>query len=214
MENTVNHLAQYVLISALFGHTALAASTPVFINEIHYDNIGADVGEKVEIAAPAGTNLTDWQIVFYNGNNQSVYKTKILSAVIADAGNGFGVLSIAHAGIQNGAPDGLALVNKQNQVIQFLSYEGIITAEDGPALGMTSTDIAVTESNTATELGHSLQLIGNGSVYEDFTWNAATSATFGQINIGQIFSAPVKASAYFNQDDTAQVLIQAISIEQ
>lgn len=33
-------------------------SQSVFINEIHYDNAGTDVGESVEIAAPAGTNLS------------------------------------------------------------------------------------------------------------------------------------------------------------
>src|SRR5215475_5677669 len=47
---------------------ALAQSGPaVFINEIHYDNIGTDTGEAVEIAAPAGTDLGGWSLVRYNG---------------------------------------------------------------------------------------------------------------------------------------------------
>ena len=29
----------------------------IFINEVHYDNVGNDEGEGVEIAGPAGTDL-------------------------------------------------------------------------------------------------------------------------------------------------------------
>ena len=41
----------------------------VFISEIHYDNVGADAGEAVEVFGPAGTDLTGWSIVLYNGAN-------------------------------------------------------------------------------------------------------------------------------------------------
>jgi hypothetical protein len=34
----------------------------VWINEIHYDNTGADTGEFVEIAGPAGTSLVGYSI--------------------------------------------------------------------------------------------------------------------------------------------------------
>ena len=39
----------------------------IFISEFHYDNAGADAGEFVEVTAPAGTDLTGWSIVLYNG---------------------------------------------------------------------------------------------------------------------------------------------------
>ena len=35
-----------------------AAQTPVFINELHYDNSGTDVDEAIEVAGPVGTDLT------------------------------------------------------------------------------------------------------------------------------------------------------------
>ena len=35
----------------------------VFINELHYDNGGTDAGEAVEIAGPAGTDLTGWSVL-------------------------------------------------------------------------------------------------------------------------------------------------------
>ena len=49
-----------------------AHATSVFINEIHYDNTGGDVGEAIEISGPSGTNLMGWSILLYNGNGGSV----------------------------------------------------------------------------------------------------------------------------------------------
>jgi hypothetical protein len=62
-------------------------------------------------------------------------------------------------------------------VVQFLSYEGTMTAKGGAADGMTSTDIGVSETSVTT--GYSLQLSGTGSNYGDFTWQNAAQNTFG-----------------------------------
>ena len=43
-------------------------------------------------------------------------------------------------GLQNGAPDAVALVDG-TEVLEFLSYEGVVTASTGPAAGAVSTDI-------------------------------------------------------------------------
>jgi endonuclease I/chitodextrinase len=169
----------------------LSNSTPVvtgsvFINEIHYDNAGTDINEGVEIAGLAGTNLTGWKIIPYNGaNGQSYTPIGTLSGIIPNQLNGYGTLSVAIPGLQNGAPDGLALVDASNKVIQFLSYEGVFTATNGPAIGITSTDIGIAQTSTET-VGNSLQLIGRGTKYSDFTWTAAAS-TSGAINKGQKF---------------------------
>jgi hypothetical protein len=44
----------------------------VFINELHYDNVGTDSGEAIELAGPAGTDLTGWTLVLYNGTSGAV----------------------------------------------------------------------------------------------------------------------------------------------
>ena len=82
-----------------------------------------------------------------------------LSGSIPDQQNGFGTVVINYPvnGIQNGSPDGLALVGPGDAVMQFLSYEGTLVAVGGPADGMTSTDIGVNEPYT-TPVGQSLQL--------------------------------------------------------
>ncbi|MDD2739740.1 MAG: ExeM/NucH family extracellular endonuclease [Methylomonas lenta] len=170
------------------GSSGLAqAATPVFINEIHYDNSGSDTGEAIEIAAPAGTDLTGWSLVLYNGNGGAQYSTTNLTGVIEDQfGSGYGGLSFPIAGIQNGAPDGVALVNAGQQVVQFLTYEGSFTAIDGPAAGLTGADIGVAESGS-TAIGFSLQLKGSGNQYEDFAWGSESIASFSSINAGQNF---------------------------
>lgn len=169
---------------ALFGQS-------VFINEIHYDNAGTDTGEAVEVAGPAGTDLTGWSIVLYNGGNGAVYNTSALSGLIPDLTNGYGVVVVSYPsnGIQNGSPDALALVDVSNTVVQFLSYEGSFAAVDGPATGMTSTDIGVSENGS--EDGMSLQLAGTGLLYTDFTWQTPGTSTIGSVNNGQIFSGTV-----------------------
>ncbi len=179
------------LIAGLTAFTAApAAAVPgadstVFINEIHYDNDGADSGEAVEIAGPAGTDLSGWTLVLYNGSNGTEYGTATLSGTIPSQSGGYGTVNTEMVGIQNGAPDGVALVNGTS-VVQFLSYEGAFAATNGPANGQLSTDIGVAEA-ASTPVGQSLQLTGSGSAYGDFTWTGPTPGSPGQPNAGQTF---------------------------
>ena len=182
-----------LMCAAIVGSRA-QSSPAVFINEFHYDNTGTDVGEFVEIAGPAGTNLTGYSIVLYNGAGGASYDTDALSGVIPNHQNGFGTVSLAYPsnGIQNGSPDGIALV-QGTTVIQFLSYEGPFTATNGPALGMLSTDIGRIE-NGSEALGLSLQLQGTGSTYGDFTWSAPIAHTSAAVNTGQSFTGVATAT--------------------
>ncbi len=167
----------------------IAFAGPVFFSEIHYDNIGKDVNEGVEIAAPSGTSLNGWRVDFYNGSNSSVYKSIELSGVIASQQSGFGTLSFFAPGLQNGGSqaDGMALIDDNDTLIQFLSYEGVIEATIG-----TSEAIGVEELNS-TPLNYSMQLVGEGSLYEDFSWQLLSSQSFGEVNAGQrfAFSEPI-----------------------
>lgn len=165
----------------------LPPAANVFINEINYDPAGNDTGEFVEVAGLAGTDLTGWSLVLYNGNGGGPYGTLNLTGTLSDSANGFGFRSITTAanGLQNGSPDGIALVDPYGRVIQFLSYEGTMTAVGGPANGMTSTDIGVFQDQAA--IGTSLQLQGTGSSYGDFTWGLNLASTSGGANSGQSF---------------------------
>ncbi|MCO4798634.1 MAG: hypothetical protein KC484_05445 [Colwelliaceae bacterium] len=157
----------------------------IFINEIHYDNAGTDRNEFFELIGPAGDSLSGWQVELYNGSDGGTYGSPInLSGIFTNDNNGFGFVAFSVSGIQNGAPDGLALIDNLGSVKQFLSYEGIIKATSGKAKGLTSTDIGLIES-ASTPVGFSLQLIGSGNSYQDFKWKAAEE-TQGTVNQQQI----------------------------
>ncbi len=152
-----------------------------WINELHYDDAGADANEFIELIVPQNfSDFSNLHLILYDGASG-------LQIADHDGGtftqgatqDGFRLLS----GKITGLPDdvtGMALVYKGN-VIQFLSYEGSFTAIDGPAAGMTSIDIGVAENGTDAE-GLSLQLSGRGDTYRSFTWNMPTPQTEGQPN--------------------------------
>ncbi|MCC7507183.1 MAG: hypothetical protein IT259_17890, partial [Saprospiraceae bacterium] len=158
----------------------------IWINEIHYDNTGSDVGEFVEVAGTAGLDLTQYAIVLYNGNGGNAYDTDNLVGTIDDEGNGTGAVALFYPsnGIQNGTPDGVALIRLPNTVIQFLSYEGSFLATDGPAAGITSQNIPVFELGTEAA-GLSIQLTGSGDEYADFTWVGPLDDSPGTLNTNQ-----------------------------
>ena len=168
----------------------VAAALPsVRLSEIHYDNTGVDTGEAIEISAPAGTDLTGWQLVLYNGSSTSraPYSTTALSGTVPTTCGTRGVVVITYVsnGIQNGGttatgvtdPDGMALVNPGGTVVEFLSYEGIFVATSGPAEGLTSTDIGIRElgSESASPVT-SLSRNGAG------VWSGPATNTFGSCN--------------------------------
>lgn len=149
----------------------------VYINEIHYDNAGSDIDEAVEVVAPSGMTseqLSQITLSLYNGNGGAVYGSSTLDGFIAgETVDGLTYYSLL-IGLQNGAPDGVSLSGGGN-VYQFLSYEGTLDATNGPAIGLTSTDIGVSESGS-TEVGTSIQFYGEN------VWVSGVSASLGAVN--------------------------------
>lgn len=117
------------------------------INEIDYDQVGTDNAEFVEIYNPTSGAypLTGLAVQLVNGANSTTYATVQLASAGSLPAGGF--LVVAGAGvtvpgsaikvtsgwttdaIQNGSPDGVALVNATAMtVMDALSYEGSITA--------------------------------------------------------------------------------------
>lgn len=183
------------VISTVPGDNALA-----WINEFHYDNGGTDENEFVEIAVDTaalagstagiggggGSTVADLTLTLYNGNGGLAYGTFggadwVQGATVGD----ITLYSIETPGLQNGSPDGFSL-DLNGTLLQFLSYEGAFEAADGPASGITSTDVGVFEASSTTAT-QSLSLQGDGMRAGDFTWAAGTTATPGQPNIGQTF---------------------------
>lgn len=165
----------------------------IFINEFHYDNNGPDAGEFVEIiVAPSYDGpLEDIILYLYNGNNGSTYGEHPLNTFTenTDAESGARIFQKEISGIQNGAPDGLALV-VGSQLREFISYEGSFTPQTGPAMDTTSVDIMISQGSSTPIGENSIARMGTANQAEDFTWGIQPGAhTPGELNSGQTIAA-------------------------
>jgi hypothetical protein len=127
-----------------------AGEARLVINEIDYDQVGADAGGFVEIAnaGTATASLDGLALVLVNGGDGSEYARSSLTGVLAP-----GAYLAIDLDAQNG-PDGVALVDTAaGSLLDALSYEGEIHAA---SIGGATFDLvegtplaaAVADSNT------------------------------------------------------------------
>lgn len=143
---------------------------------------GADAGEFIEVAGPAGADVSGYRLLGYNGNGGAVYDAVTLAGALGAADGDLGFLAVGFEGLQNGAPDGIALVDTADCVLDFIAYEGDLAATDGPAAGMTAQDIGVAESG-ATAVGAAVGRTDRGTGTP--VWEVFGSDTRGAVNAGQ-----------------------------
>ena len=157
---------------------ARASWVSPFISEIHYDNASIDVGEFVAVTAPVGLDLSDWQIILYNGVNGQPYGFVSLSGQVRGADGDWAEAYWQIAGIQNGH-DAVALLSAADELVDFVAYEAGVIAAGGPVAGSAARLLPVAESaNTAA--GQSLQRVAGSA---DWDWVLA-GATPGRLNPG------------------------------
>ena len=197
---------------ALFkGRSAQKGDREVWINEVHATNDGRDTGEGVELAGRAGTDLYAWRLVFYGGhgrpydpNDPAVAERVTLDTVIGSESGGLGAVWQPVRGLWNRC-NGLALLNPDYEVEQFLSYGGCrFNALSGPVYDAAEAaepgagdpshpdSLAWSEPTrgrswrpvqewTRMPPGYSIQLTGAGRAYEDFAWGGPHPATPGRL---------------------------------
>jgi hypothetical protein len=138
-------------------------------------------------------DVTDYQIVKYNGKNGKAYDstlTGLTFRAVCSPPNEYPILKMSQelqsGELQNGNPggDGIALIDSSGSVVEFISYEGSFEAMDGPAEGETSVDVGVSEESK-TMIGMSLQLVGEGCRSADFSWQEPAESSEGRANVGQ-----------------------------
>ncbi len=188
-EGVIRSAAALIVLGAGagLGGGCLAAplpAPPVFVNELHYDDAGADEGEGIEVAGPLGFLLDGWRIELYNGANGLPYRSVGLSGPLQGAPPGPGVRAFLIPAIQNGAPDGLALVDPAGAVAEFLVYEGALVGMGGAAAGLQASELPVSEDGRDPP-GRSLQRTGQASHPSGFRWRIAPDS-FGRANEGQV----------------------------
>jgi hypothetical protein len=179
----------------------------IVLNEVDYDNVGTDTTEYVELFNPSGqpTSLAGLQVVLVNGATNATYQTIDLAPLGSLPAGKYLVIAPdtvtaplnalkldplwTQDQLQNGAPDGLAIVDTvTNTVIDAIAYEGPITAAviaGFPApvtlVEGTALDAGVADSNTTTK---TLCRKGNGvdSNNSNADWALCGSRTVGTAN--------------------------------
>ncbi len=155
---------------------------PAYISEISYDGNGSS--DFVEIAVEAGTDMSGYSIYSYKTNGKVDDGPLSLGSVqssaegkdvyVVDDGQGLGNIKFHGA---------VALVDGEGNVVQFISFEGnTVTATEGPADGLTSTDIGTAG---ATE---SLQSDDGGASY--YTQTAPNEGTIPCYAPGTMIDTP------------------------
>jgi Lamin Tail Domain len=157
----------------------------VVLNEIDYDQVGADAGGFVELynAGLSAAELDGLALVFVDGADGAEYLRRPLSGSLAP-----GAYLVVPVDPQNGSPDGVALYDTAFQgVVDALSYEGAIERAFIGAFAHTLVEgnplpIAVADSNTVTG---ALARMPNGSDTNDSAtdWAFTTTVTPGEANV-------------------------------
>jgi len=157
----------------------------VVVNEVDYDQVGADSGEFVEVynGTAAEQSLDGLALVYVNGGDSTEYGRDALSGTLAA-----GAYRVVAAELQNGAPDGVALLDTASgALVDALSYEGPITAAQigGAVYSLvegTPLPPTVADSNT---VDGSLVRNPNGHDTDDAAsdWAFTTTPTPGTANV-------------------------------
>jgi Lamin Tail Domain len=160
-----------------------AEAAKLVINEVDYDQVGTDGNGFVEIKNAGGSeaDLANVDLVAVNGGDSAEYDRAALTGTLPAGGH----LEIAIE-LQNGAPDGLALI-EGSKLLDALSYEGAITAAKigGQTYNLvegTALPAAIEDSNT---VAGSLIRNPDGKDTNDAAadWAFTTTVTRGAANV-------------------------------
>ncbi len=164
----------------------------IFINELHYENEGPQQDVGVEVAGPAGIDLSKYELWVYERDNppasaSSYIAFKTLAGIIDDEGDGTGAIWVPFPDLNNFAGS-VALYNRvSRKMVQYLAYRHHATAQDGPAVGLSVSPLKSGTTNIVLQeypnqdVGRSLQQMGDGDCPSDFVWGKA-DATPGDLN--------------------------------
>jgi hypothetical protein len=175
------------------------------LNEVDYDQPGGDTVEFVEIynGTSAPFDLSNVALVLVNGSTGDEYDRFSLAPAGALASGGYLVVGSAallatvpvgtatidfgNASIQNGAPDGLALIDENTgEVLDVLSYEGEITAAVINGIGFVDlVEGTATSAEDTNDVDGSLIRYPNGADSDDaaIDWAFTTTTTPGEANV-------------------------------
>jgi hypothetical protein len=173
-----------VFVCEVAGSPPPSNAAKLVINEVDYDQVGADGDGFVEIANTGAdpADLAGVALVFVDGADGSEYRRETLTGTLDPGG-----YLVVPVDAQNGSPDGLALLSASAGLLDALSYEGEITQAliGGASFDLvegTALPAAVADSNTvAGALIRNPDGRDTGDAASD--WAFTTTLTRGAANV-------------------------------
>ncbi len=163
------------------------------ISEFHYNNVGTDQNEQVEIFGRAGQNLRGFRFALYDDKEDQYAVINFPDTIIQQqrrfGSNWYGVVSIPFS-IPEDSKGGIALINSTGDVMEFICYgtNGRFRADDGLAQGLIADNIGAEETNS-TPVGYALWR-PNTAVS---AFNAPLPNSFGIVNTALL---PIKLKEF------------------
>ena len=160
-----------------------AEQAKLVINEVDYDQVGTDANGFVEITNTGGASadLANVDLVAVNGGDSTDYDRVALTGTLATGAH----LDVAIE-LQNGAPDGLALLDGAT-LLDALSYEGGITAATigGQTYNLVEGTVLPTAVEDSNTVAGSLIRNPDGKDTNDAAadWAFTTTITRGAANV-------------------------------
>lgn len=156
----------------------------LFISEVKY--LGGAPQDFIEIAVTKDTDVSNIQVVIYNANG-TIRSTNSLGSIVSTLdGKDVYVIDLATSATFTGLGKGNAIALVDNGVVDsFISFDDRppVTATEGPANGMTSTQIGQAGG------GESLETDDDGASY--FTQTSPNSGTIPCFTPGTYIATPI-----------------------
>jgi hypothetical protein len=153
------------------------------INEVDYDQVGADSGAFVELynGTDAEVFLDGLELVYVDGSDSLEYGRETLARSLPAGG-----YLVVEVDLQNGAPDGVALVDtREERLVDALSYEGEIRAAQIGNRVFNLVEGTPTTAADSNAVAGSLSRIPNGQDTDDAAsdWAFSPTPTPGAANV-------------------------------
>ena len=196
--------------SIIIGSMAFNSHAAIIINEIDYDQPGADTAEFIELfnTGTSEISLNNYSIDLINQNSASIYRNIDLSGFSIVASGYFVIcggtglvancdykFTASNSWFQNGTKDAIALY-ENTTLLDSLSYEGLVTP-------FTEGDVVIAKDNNndIVSLARIADGIDTNNNDLDFqlgciTPGSANIAGIGNCSITQISAVPLPAAAW------------------
>lgn len=145
---------------------------PGHISEVAYSR--GNTHDFIEFAVTVNTDVSSYSVLVY-GSDGYVDETLSLGTSVARvAGKDVYLVDSNTTGFNGiGGSDAIAIIDDLGNVVQFISFGGTVTANDGAASGSTSTNIGTTTGNRSLQSDN-----GGTSYFVQDTPNAGTIPCF------------------------------------